>query len=241
VARGDVMAIILCAQVYEKDLKTIRQKKIKLERNRYFKTNATIENWDKEAEKWDKNLLDPNHYVNWENGYQRFLRFMDKELPLVDKKKAVIALDSGCGTGAISDILNKKGYEAVATDISPKMLVFAQKNEKDRQYVLANSLDIPFADNFFDLVCSRGVLISHVGRKYTDLFLAEHNRVLKPNGLFMFDFITKFKESEIKNKKEKVCMSFKKVSDKLKTHGFEVLKRSGEDLNRVNAILCKKI
>jgi malonyl-CoA O-methyltransferase len=207
----------------------------------YFKTSKIIENWDKEAENWDKHLRDPNHYVNWENGYSRFLKFLDKEMPLANKNKPGVALDSGCGTGVISDVLNKKGYKTVGVDISPRMLKFAHKNGKERQYVLANSLDIPYADNYFNVICSRGVLISHVGKKYASLFLKEHHRVLKSGGLFMFDFITKFKESEVKKRKEKAYFSFNNISGILKSYGFEVLKRSGEDINRVNAILCKKI
>lgn len=241
IARGNVTAIILSARVYKKDLKIIQREISKLRKNYCFKTEAIIENWDQEAEGWDKNLHDPNHYINWENGYSRFLIFMDKELPLANKNTPVMALDSGCGTGFISEILNKKGYKVIGIDISPKMLLFAHKKEKERQYVLANSLDIPYENNSFDIICSRGVLISHVGKKYVDLFLREHNRVLKSGGLFMFDYITKFKESEIKKKKEKAYMNFQKISDNLKSNGFEILKRSGEDVNRVNAILCKKI
>lgn len=238
ISRGSVTAIIMTAQLYETDLEIVRKKVIKLKNTGYFKTDTIIENWDKEAEEWDKHLKDPEHYVNFEDGYSRFLKFINSEIPKVNGK---LALDSGCGTGIIAMALNEKGYRTVGVDISPKMLEFAHKNELSRNYVLANSLDIPYPDQSFDLVCSRGVLISHVGKKYVDLFLKEHNRVLKKGGLFMFDFITKFKKTELKKSRKKASMSYATVCQMLKAHGFEPIKRSGEDINRVNAILCKKI
>ena len=241
VARGDVTAIILTAQVYEEDVNVVKNQLSKFKISKYFKTDAVIENWNKEAERWDEYINDPNHYVNFEDGYGRFLKFIDTEIPVVKKDDGLIALDSGCGTGVISRVLSGKGYVVTGVDISPRMLEFADKNENVRRYLRANTLDIPYTNNFFDLACSRGVLISHVGKNYVDLFLKEHYRILKPGGIFMFDFITKFNQSEIKKSKNKAHISFKKISILLKKNNFEVLKRSGEDVNRVNAILCQKI
>ena len=175
------------------------------------------------------------------NGYSRFIQFIHDEIPNSKETPSHIALDSGCGTGAISEVLNKKGYKTVGLDISPKMLAFAHKKKGVRHYLLANSLDIPYQDDYFDVICSRGVLISHVGKKYVDLFLKEHRRILKQNGILMFDFITHFNKQEVKKKKNKAAITFRKISSILKGNGFEVLKRSGEDINRVNAILCRKI
>lgn len=237
--RGEVSALIFSAQLYIKDLNIIKQEIKRLKRNKHFKIDAVVENWDKEAERWDDNIKNPNHYVNFENGYTRFLDFIEAEIPKVNKK--LLALDSGCGTGVITDELNNKGYSVVGVDISSKMLQFAHKSDADRKYQLANSLDIPYEDEYFDLVCSRGVLISHVGKKYTELFINEHKRVLKQNGMFVFDFITKFQDSESIKKKNKASFSFKSISAILTDHGFKVLKRSGEDGHRVNAVLCQKI
>ena len=166
---------------------------------------------------------------------------MDEEIPKVDKNPLPIALDSGCGTGIISDTLNKKGYETVGIDISPEMLANAHKKAGMRHYLLANSLDIPYADGFFNLICSRGVLLSHVGKKYVGVFIQEHRRVLKNGGMFMFDFITHFNKNETKKKISKASLTFKEVSSLLSQYGFQTLKRSGEDMNRVNTVLCKKV
>lgn len=238
IARGGVVAHLLSAQLYVTDLKTIGNVLESSILGNYFKTRDVIENWNKEAPEWDKNIMRPDHYVNIENGYPRFLKFVRKEVP--DSKDAHnLALDSGCGTGAIADILKEKGYHVSGVDISPEMLRFAHM-PGSVQYVLANSLDLPYDNNYFDIVCTRGVLLSHVGKKYVDLFLREHHRVLKDSGLFVFDFITHFDASETRYRRTKAALDFDRMTERLKAHGFEVIGRAGDDAHRVNAVACRK-
>lgn len=239
IPRGKVDINILCAQIYVKDINHFTNNTKKISNSQVYKTNKIVENWDKEASLWDNNLQNPQHYVNYENGYARFLNFMKDNIPDTQQDSKKNALDSGCGTGVVSDLLKTKKYKVYATDISPQMLRHAHKN--GTTYILANSLDLPYKDNFFSIICSRGVLISHVGKKYVDRFLNEHNRVLKTKGLFMFDFITHFNKNESKKKKNKAYFSIDKVIKLIEQHGFKFISKSGETNNRVNAILCQKI
>jgi thymidylate synthase/ubiquinone/menaquinone biosynthesis C-methylase UbiE len=238
VARGKVTALILCAQVYTKDIAVIKPLFQKRHLEHYFNTKKVIRNWNSEAAEWDENIQDPTHYVNIENGYERFVSFVQKHL-LNTSLSEFVALDSGCGTGVIADILSDKAEIIVGIDIAPKMLEFAHKHG-DIRYIQANSLDIPFAAESFDVICSRGVLISHVGKGYVDRFIEEHHRILKKGGLFVFDFITKFDSQEKSNRRTKAALSYKKLVGKLEAAGFDVIERSGSNLNRVNALLCKK-
>jgi len=239
IPRGSVSATILCAQLYQTDLILLQKIFSKVKHSSRFKTDAVIENWDKEARNWDKYLKDPKHYVNYENGYSRYVNFLKTNIP--PAMNGAVALDSGSGTGHISEILNEKGYKTIGVDISPKMLEHSHKDPSIRSYVLANSLDIPFGDNHFDIICSRGVLISHVGKECVIDFIEEHRRVLKKGGLFMFDFITHFEKTEKTKRKKKAYFTYSKVTEILKESGFKIISRNGEDINRVNAILCQKI
>jgi|CXWL01.1.fsa_nt_gi SAM-dependent methyltransferase len=241
IARGTVVANILCAQIYKTDLDVALSAIESATLGGYFKTDDVIENWDKEASEWDKNIQRPDYYVNIENGYSRFIDFMKREIPASHRNTKLIALDSGCGTGIIAYLLKEKGYRVFGVDISSEMLRFAHKDSKAVQYVLANSLDLPYIDNHFDVVCTRGVLISHVGKKYMNLFIQEHGRVLKKEGLFVFDFITHFNASEIRYRREKAYVSYNQMVKILNQYGFEVVERSGTDANRVNAVACRKI
>lgn len=241
IARGGVVAHLLSAQVYKTDISVVSTAIDSAALGSYFKTNDVIENWDKEAPEWDKNIRKPGYYVNIENGYSRFLDFIEKGIPVSNRDTHLVALDSGCGTGSIADMLKNKGYQVFGVDISPEMLRFAHKDPASVQYVLANSLDLPYLDNRFDVVCTRGVLLSHVGKKYMDVFIREHNRVLKNSGLFVFDFITHFNKSETRYRRNKASLSYSRMVKLLKGQGFEVVGRAGTDVNRVNAIACRKI
>lgn len=241
IARGGVVAHLLSAQVYETDIDAVSNAIESAAFKGYFKTNDVIENWNKEAPEWDTNIKRPDYYVNIENGYSRFLEFMKKEVPNSKQGAHMVALDSGCGTGSIADILKDKGYRVFGVDISPEMLRFAHKDPASVQYVLANSLDLPYFDEHFDVICTRGVLLSHVGKRYVDAFVQEHNRVLKNDGLFVFDFITHFDKSETRYRRNKASVSYKQMVQHLQRHGFEVIGRAGTDINRVNAIACRKI
>lgn len=238
-ARGGATAHLLSAQIYEADTDAVSTALASATLGNHFKTHDVIENWDKEAPEWDKNLKRPDHYVNIENGYSRFLSFMKKMVP--DSKGASSsALDSGCGTGTIADLLKTKGYRVSGVDISPEMLRFAHK-PASVQYVLANSLDLPYDDDNFDVVCTRGVLLSHVGKKYVDLFLQEHRRVLRSGGLFVFDFITHFDAAETRYRRTKAALNYAHILKLLETHGFEIVGRAGDDTHRVNVIACRKM
>jgi ubiquinone/menaquinone biosynthesis C-methylase UbiE len=97
-------------------------------------------------------------------------------------------LDVGAGTGLIAlDARRRTGWEGlvVALDISADALGEARRRAVDTvdeaplHLVRADALDLPFADNAFDVVCTRSVLI-YVKDKAAAI--RELHRVLRPNG-----------------------------------------------------------
>ncbi|MCY7273550.1 MAG: methyltransferase domain-containing protein [Phormidesmis sp. CAN_BIN44] len=97
-------------------------------------------------------------------------------------------LDVGCGIGGSSLYLAEK-FKAKATGItlSPvqanRAIERAQSANLNAHFQVANALDMPFADNSFDLVWSL-----ESGEHMPDKvkFLQECHRVLKPGGTFIF-------------------------------------------------------
>ncbi|WP_419421175.1 malonyl-ACP O-methyltransferase BioC [Legionella sp. D16C41] len=97
-------------------------------------------------------------------------------------------LDLGCGPAIFSLLLKKKYPKAViiGLDIAYEMLLQArQKQTFWRKWLLINAdmMTLPFVDGVFDLIFANQVI--HWNATLAPLF-RELNRVMAPNGCFMF-------------------------------------------------------
>ena len=126
------------------------------------------------------------------NGYRssvaKYLRSLDLDL---DSDSFV--LDAGSGTGIVTLGFQDAGFQprkTIAFDLSLNSLKIAREEfQKEKKIddgniasVQGNVLDLPFADNTFDLVLTCGVL-EYVS---LDAGLKELGRVLKPKGKLVF-------------------------------------------------------
>ena len=113
-------------------------------------------------------------------------------------------LDAGCGNGVSVDLLRRAGHDAWGVDLSSlRRWQWNDRTNRDRLAV-ADGTRLPFADQFFDVVISSGVL-EHIGvaelggDRYQVTVLPNRNtarraflesllRVLKPGGVLYLDF-----------------------------------------------------
>jgi len=100
-------------------------------------------------------------------------------LKVTGEIKGKKVLDLGCGDGALSYLLQRRGALVTGVDNEQQGLDFAQKNVSEAKFVNASAYDLPFPDESFDLVVS-SELIEHLDRPET--MLSETKRVLKPAG-----------------------------------------------------------
>lgn len=64
-------------------------------------------------------------------------------------------LDVGCGTGSDLELYGQAGCEVYGVDLSPAMLKVAQAKLRDSADLrLCDAAQLPFQENFFDLVLS---------------------------------------------------------------------------------------
>ena len=126
------------------------------------------------------------------NGYGRSMERYFREAPLPLRAGARV-LDAGCGTGLLTLALLRvlrRPAEITAVDLSGRSLQTARKAVRRLgadprhkvNFVQANALSLPFADESFDLLVTSGVL------EYLPLRagLDEFARVLAPGGHMVF-------------------------------------------------------
>ena len=132
-------------------------------------------------------------------------------------------LDVGCGTGAMTKFLG--GYGGVAgVDISEIALAFCRKRDLDSLF-RASALELPFADNSFELVSAFDV-VYHKWVEDDLEALKEFHRVCKNDGLLLitacaFDFLRGEHDVAVHGARR---YTRGELTEKLKRAGFEVEK-----------------
>lgn len=91
-------------------------------------------------------------------------------------------LDLACGSGRFTTIFNGEQY--IGLDFSPSMIRLSKERNPQLDFVIADAFRLPFPNETFDLIFACR-FIHH----YTDLtaFFGEVTRLLKTNGVFVFD------------------------------------------------------
>lgn len=112
-----------------------------------------------------------------------------------------LVLDLGCGTGTLTELLYRKGYDMIGVDNSLEMLEIArEKQEKSGSEILYVQQDM----RELELYSTVGTVIS-VCDSLNYLLEEEElltvfrlvNNYLYPGGLFLFDFNTVYKYSQV--------------------------------------------
>lgn len=116
------------------------------------------------------------------NSYGRYLHRQETMLlaRLLKNNTGAIA-DLGCGTGRLTE------FAQTGIDFSEAMLEEARKKWPSKNFIQASLTHLPFDNNSMDVLFSFHVFM-HMDESSTKTAFAEIERVLKPGGLFIFDF-----------------------------------------------------
>lgn len=133
-------------------------------------------------------------------------------------------LNLGCGTGRFME------YCSTGIDFSLEMLNIAKAKFPDAAYFLGNADTTPFNNERFDTIICFHVLM-HLSPKETESIFREVNRVLKPGGIFIFDYpsAARRKMTRYESKDWHGRNAFRKteIIKLTATHGWKILKRKG--------------
>jgi SAM-dependent methyltransferase len=127
--------------------------------------------WEPEGANWIRWARTP--------GFDAYWYFRDAVFDAILPAPRGRALEVGCGEGRVTRDLVELGHDVVALDPAATLVRAAADVDPVGRYALADGLELPFADDEFDLVMSYNVL-----QNVADLPRAvrEITRVLKPGG-----------------------------------------------------------
>ena len=194
--------------------------------------------WNGRASDWDSEISKPEHYVNFEDGYQKFLSFEEKILDYMGE--AETGIDLGCGTAVAAGPLSKKVENLYLLDLAESMLKKAKDKFPKAILLHASVTDIPLESESVDYAVSRGVVISHLPQGEQGGFLCEVQRILKPGGIFIFDFLNNMKTADFHLSSEKTLYTNIEIVEELKSFGFDALSVDGDENSRVVRIATRK-
>jgi len=98
-------------------------------------------------------------------------------------------LDLGCGNGRFFEFLKDKDIHYIGVDFSEKLVEIAKEKYPKVKFQVADALNLPFPNNYFDKIYSIAVLHHIPSEKFRIQFFEEARRILKPNGFFIPSFI----------------------------------------------------
>jgi ubiquinone/menaquinone biosynthesis C-methylase UbiE len=199
------------------------------------------EYWDEVAPRWDSMLADSQSWVNHQEQFRRFHWFLKRSLTIGNRTKSYRMLDLGCGTGEAGWPLWKRVSSVTFFDKSIEMLRLARNKWPKGIYVRGDVRTLPFLDGEFDIIVSRGAVLSQMGLGDATLALEACWRVLRPGGSLLFDFATAdndcggeaiFKQGWNREQMENLI--------KTRLPSSAILAYDGANLHDMNRILIRK-
>ena len=135
-----------------------------------------------------------------ETPYEEWCEFLVEKLEEYKVPKGLV-LDLGCGTGTLTEMLSEKGYDMIGVDNSAQMLSIAmEKQEQSGENILYLMQDM----REIELYGTVGAVISvcdSLNYLLEEEDLVETfrlvNNYLDPKGIFIFDFNTVYKYSQV--------------------------------------------
>lgn len=94
-------------------------------------------------------------------------------------------LDLGCGSGRFYETMKEKNIEYIGVDNSKRFVEIARKRYPKLKFLLADTANLPFPDNYFDKVYAVALFHHIPSERYRIQVLKEAKRILKKSGLLV--------------------------------------------------------
>lgn len=116
------------------------------------------------------------------NSYGRYIHSQEREIlsRWLGSVQTQSILDLACGTGRFLS------FATAGLDLSPKMIEVARTKYPDKQFIQASASHIPVESGQYDAVFSLH-LFMHLSQAKIQAIVDECYRILRPNGILIFD------------------------------------------------------
>jgi ubiquinone/menaquinone biosynthesis C-methylase UbiE len=122
------------------------------------------------------------------------------------------ALDFGCGIGRLTQALAAHFPECWGLDISPTMIKLAQefgRNVTHCRFVLNEGEQLGgLQNNYFGFIYT-SIVLQHIAKPYSLKYIAELIRVLKPDGVLVFQVPDKLQINPVKKVRARLALRSK--------------------------------
>lgn len=112
-----------------------------------------------------------------------------------------LVLDLGCGTGSITNILAKRGYDMIGVDLSPDMLNIARdkavEDGTDVLYLCQDIREFELYGTVDAIICTLDVLNYITDENDLEHVFSLVKNYLDPDGIFIFDINTRYKLEKV--------------------------------------------
>ncbi len=118
-------------------------------------------------------------------------------------------LDFGCGVGRLTQALAAHFPECWGVDISPTMISLAKEYSLDTpqcRFLLNEHSHLEsLQDNYFGFVYT-SIVLQHIAKKHSGVYIAELIRVLKPGGVLVFQIPDSLRLGPVKKLRVKLAL-----------------------------------
>jgi SAM-dependent methyltransferase len=203
---------------------------------------AIAARWDARADSWDLALEDPACHLNEDDAYCRFTRFVRRLIAQRPRFCAIHGIiDAGCGTGLVlAEVISAFAW-GIGVDISPEMIRAARaKRLAKTRFLVGDCFDLPSLCPKAGAVLSRGVLLSHYGRKQGHAILRAARSALVPGGFLVFDFLNEAARAKYRHAPgNKTGFTGEEIQSMARRAGFSVATTLGKPNRRVLLLLAE--
>ena len=176
---------------------------------------------------WFSSWFDtPYYHILYKNrDYAEASLFIDNITQFLKLKQHTLCWDLCCGKGRHSIYLNQKGYRVIGTDLSAHSICEANKSANETLEFYQHDMRHLYRTNYFDVVFNLFTSFGYFEKREDDLHVFDAvQKGLKPNGLFVFDYLNSEYVRGIIKPKDAITIDGITFNIKKRMEGITVIK-----------------